>query len=198
MIKAVIFDFFGVIGRSTYQLVVQDLHLSKEQQSDLADLHKALDNGFIDTTDFLRRYASILQLEYSKFIDRYYDSLERFTTTPDMLALVKQLRKTYKVGLLSNVEAESYIQFIEPLVGNFDVVVTSFQVQLAKPEVAIYEHMAAELGTQPAECIMIDDSKTNCEGALVAGMEAIQFISLKETIKALRLLTGLKIEIKLG
>lgn len=190
MYRAIIFDFFGVIGHSTYQLVVRDIALSHSQKDELNDLHKALDNGYIDTEDFLQRYAAILQLEYSDFINRYYDSLERFTTTPDMLAFVQQLRKSYKVGLLSNVGAEGYFQFIEPLIGNFDEVVTSFQVQLAKPEVAIYEHMAAELGVQPAECIMIDDSETNCEGARAAGMEAIHFQNSEQLSKELCLMLG--------
>ena len=186
MHKAIIFDFFGVIGHSTYQLVVRDIALSRTQKDELNDLHKALDNGFIDTNEFLQRYAAILQLEYAEFINRYYVSLERFTTTPDMLAFVQQLRKSYKVGLLSNVGAEGYFQFIEPLVRNFDAVVASFQVQLAKPEVAIYELMAAKLGVHPTECIMIDDSETNCEGARAAGMEAIVFSDINAAKLGLR------------
>lgn len=186
MHKAIIFDFFGVIGHSTYQLVVRDIALSRTQKDELNDLHKALDNGFIDTNEFLQRYAAILQLEYAEFINRYYESLERFTTTPDMLAFVQQLRKSYKVGLLSNVGAEGYFQFIEPLVRNFDAVVASFQVQLAKPEVAIYELMAAKLGVHPTECIMIDDSETNCEGARAAGMEAIVFSDINAAKLGLR------------
>lgn len=181
MYTAIIFDFFGVLGRSTYQLVVQDMQLSYEQKQDLTDLHKSIDNGFIDTNEFLQRYAAILQLDYKDFIDRYYYSLQRFNTTPDMQALVKRLRNNYKVGLLSNVGAEGYHQFIEPLINNFDAVVTSFQVGLAKPEIAIYEYMAAELGVQPADCIMIDDSATNCEGARAAGMEAIVFSDINTT-----------------
>ena len=63
MITAVIFDFFGVVGQSTYQLVVSDMTLSSEQKLQLSDLHKSMDNGFVNDTEFLQQYAQILNMD---------------------------------------------------------------------------------------------------------------------------------------
>lgn len=185
MIKAIIFDFFGVVGQSTYQLVIEDMQITPEQSTALTDLHKTFDNGYIDDNQFLHNYADILGLDYQDFIKKYYESEDRFSNSYRMLALVEDLKKNHKVGLLSNVGIDGYTKFIEPIKHHFDVVVTSFESGLAKPDISIFEHTAARLSCDTSECVMIDDSAINCKGAQAAGMNAIVFkdlISTKEQL----------------
>jgi len=59
----------------------------------------------------------------------------------------------------------------------FDEVILSSDVDLAKPEIAIFELMADRLGVEPNECIMIDDTALNVEAAKNAGMQGIWFVS---------------------
>lgn len=179
MITAIIFDFFGVVGQSTYQLVVSDMTLSSEQKLQLSDLHKSMDNGFVNDTEFLQQYAQILNMDYTEFVQKYYESEHRFQNSSIILDLVAELRKQYKVGLLSNVGADGYNKFIAPIIHNFDSVVASFETGLAKPERAIFEYAAQQLKADVSECIMIDDSESNCEGARAAGMYAIHFTSAR-------------------
>jgi putative hydrolase of the HAD superfamily len=80
---------------------------------------------------------------------------------------------------------ESYLEFIEPIKDNFDVIVTSYHARLAKPERAIYELCAKQLKLDTSECLMVDDSYYNCEGARVAGMEAIEYTDLDNFKKTL-------------
>ena len=181
MIKAVIFDFFGVIGLSTYQLVGEKYNLSDTQKKELTDLHKTFDNGFIDDAKFLQSYADIISEPYESFIDNFYKSQERFRVSDAMIEFALELKKSYKIGMLSNVSSDAYHAFIEPIASNFDSVVTSYHAQLAKPDVAIFELIAQELGVDVFDCIMIDDSETNCEGARAAGMQAICHTSLADT-----------------
>lgn len=178
MYKAIIFDFFGVVGQSTYQLVISDITLTDEQKLQLSDLHKSMDNGFVNDTEFLQQYAQILHMDYGEFVQKYYESEHRFHNSSTILGLIAQLRTQYKVGLLSNVGADGYNKFIAPIIHNFDCVVTSFETKLAKPERAIFEFAAQQLKVDVAECIMIDDSESNCEGARAAGMYAICFKSV--------------------
>lgn len=175
MIKAIIFDFFGVVGQSTYQLVVEDIKISENQKLQLSDLHKSFDNGFVNDSDFLITYAQILKMDYQTFIKRYYESEARFSSSQVVLDYINYLRKNYKVGLLSNVGSDGYHKFIKPLINNFDAVVTSFEYQLAKPDAAIYELIADKLGVDSSECVMIDDNSLNCDGACGAGMQSILF-----------------------
>ena len=185
MITAVIFDFFGVVGQSTYQLVVSDMTLSSEQKLQLSDLHKSMDNGFVNDTEFLQQYAQILNMDYAEFVQKYYESEHRFQNSAAILSLIAQLREHHAVGLLSNVGADGYNKFIAPIIYNFDSVVTSFETGLAKPERAIFEYAAQQLKVDVSECIMIDDSETNCEGARAAGMAAICFTTLDNLKKSL-------------
>jgi HAD superfamily hydrolase (TIGR01509 family) len=175
MIKAIIFDFFGVIGVSTYQLVVEDIELTPSQQAELTDLHRAFDHGFMTEPDFMRGYAQILNLSDEDFVNRYYMAQSKFSASQKLLDLVGSLKTNYKVALLSNVGEESYHEFIKPIEHHFDVVVTSFSAQLAKPDTAIFGYTADLLKVNASECLMIDDSYNNCEGARAAGMEAIQY-----------------------
>jgi putative hydrolase of the HAD superfamily len=185
MYKAIIFDFFGVIGISTYQMVVEDITLTEAQQADLTDLHRAFDHGFMSEPEFMTNYAEILALPYETFVKRYYKAQEKFTASKAMIGLVNELKTTYKVGLLSNVGKESYEDFIVPIESIFDAVTVSFQAYVAKPDVVAFEYIAHELGVSTGECIMIDDTEQNCEGARAAGMEAIRHESYKSTKKQL-------------
>ena len=164
-----------MIGQSTYQLIADRHNLNTAQISDLTDLHKSFDNGFINEQDFMHTYADIIGISYEQFLNDYYDSGEKFQTSQAVLAYANELRSSYKTALLSNVGESAHIKFIQPLESFFDAVVTSYQVGLAKPETAIFELTAAKLSVDVSECVMIDDSPTNCKGAISAGMQAIVF-----------------------
>jgi len=62
----------------------------------------------------------------------------------------------------------------------FDVLVWSYQLRMAKPDPAIYRHVLAELGTQPAETLFIDDRAVNVQAALALGFQAIEFSSVEK------------------
>jgi HAD superfamily hydrolase (TIGR01509 family) len=51
----------------------------------------------------------------------------------------------------------------------------SCRLGLRKPEPAIFERAAHELGVSCSDCLFIDDRAVNCEGARATGMSALQF-----------------------
>lgn len=175
MIKAIIFDFFGVIGQSTYKLIHEYFDTNEEQNKQFKELSKSLDYGFISQKQFIKSYGDILHISEAEMQKIYHDTGHRFGMSKKLLEFIKELEKNYKIGLISNVSKESYFEFIEPLKEYFDVIVTSYHTKLAKPERAIYELAAKDLAVNVSECVMIDDHFDNCEGARAAGMEAIQF-----------------------
>lgn len=185
MIKAIIFDFFGVIGQSFYALIHEDYKTNDQQNRQFRELHKALDYEFITQKEFLQAYADILHISVKEMQKLFDDRNRRFGPSKHLLEYIKTLRKKYKIGLLSNMTKESYLEFIEPIKGNFDAIITSYQAKLAKPERAIYELCAKQLGLDTSECLMVDDSYYNCEGARAAGMEAIEYTDLDNFKKGL-------------
>jgi putative hydrolase of the HAD superfamily len=186
MIKAIIFDFFGVVGKSTYRIIHEDFQTTPEQNLQFQELHKAHDYEFISDEVFIKSYAQILGISYQKMQDIYNNAERRFGASQALLDYIAELRNTYKIALLSNISSDSFHHFIEPIKDNFDVVITSYQSKLAKPERAIFELCAQKLGLDVSECLMIDDNYDNCEGARVAGMDAIEYTGLIDLKKQLK------------
>jgi putative hydrolase of the HAD superfamily len=93
------------------------------------------------------------------------------------LRLVRELRVTHKLGILSNADL-SLRGRLEGEIGIhhlFDDIVCSAEVGMAKPERAIYTLAAARLGLLPGECVFVDDLDANVEAAREVGMQAVLF-----------------------
>ena len=96
-----------------------------------------------------------------------------------LLDFSQTLRSKYKVGLLTNMNAGVVDKYFtqDQLHGYFDNVIISGDVGVAKPQPDIYKLAAKTLNLQTSECILVDDSQTNCSGAVQAGMKAILYNS---------------------
>ena len=51
--------------------------------------------------------------------------------------------------------------------------IMSYEVQLIKPDLIIYQTLMKRYDLQPEECVFLDDTKANIDGALRAGMQGI-------------------------
>jgi HAD superfamily hydrolase (TIGR01549 family) len=94
----------------------------------------------------------------------------------DTLAVLSRARaRGLRLALLSNL-ATPYKQpvFELGLAEHFDVLVFSCDVGMAKPQRAIFEHTATQLGLPLAQLLMIGDSRhDDVRGARAAGMQAL-------------------------
>jgi len=61
---------------------------------------------------------------------------------------------------------------------SFDALVWSFQLGIAKPDPAIYEHALKQLGTSAGETLFIDDKLVNVEAARDLGMQALVYTTM--------------------
>lgn len=183
MTRAIIFDFFGVIGASVYQLIAEKIDIKAENIQAITDLHKALDNGYINQEEFFQTYAELTDMNVTDFLKIYHDSDKRFAVSEKLLSYIKELKEQgYVIGLLSNVNEEAYIEFIKPIEkkGLFNVVVPSYLYGIAKPDQEIFRICAQELSVDVTECLMVDDVLSNCESAISVGMQAVQYISFTD------------------
>jgi len=89
--------------------------------------------------------------------------------------------------MLSNISRKFVNQLFtqEELDELFDTVVLSGELGIAKPTAEIYELTAMRLGVQPEECIMIDDSQINIDGACRVGMQGLYYENLEQCRKEL-------------
>ncbi|AJE45526.1 HAD family hydrolase [Celeribacter indicus] len=61
------------------------------------------------------------------------------------------------------------------LAESFGTIVVSGTERMMKPERAIFDLLCARAGVAPGDCLFIDDSPKNVDGARAAGMEALLF-----------------------
>ena len=60
--------------------------------------------------------------------------------------------------------------------------VFSYQVNMCKPEPAIYERICTQYRLLPGECLFMDDSRVNVTMARKCGLNAVHFVSYEETL----------------
>ena len=181
--KAIIFDFFGVlcVGSRSYAMG----QCPESSQPQLDELFRQADYGFITAQEFRAQAADLLGVSVEAFLRMMNNQYRRDET---MLAGIKALRTRYKTALLSNANDAIIGELFTPQEQQelFDEVVVSSNVGMIKPQKELYELTAARLGVLPEECVMIDDIESNITGAKNAGMQGIVFENRQQYERELR------------
>lgn len=173
MIRALIFDYFGVIRPDGVYAAYR--HLGGDPDKDAQFIHDtigALNRGLIPSSlPVFAEHLGVSTEEWKEAVTGRYKHDET------LLAYIKQLRHDYKIGLLSNIGPGGLETLWEPgeLDVYFDVAIASGDVGMVKPDPGVYRLIAERLGVQPDECVMIDDREVHCDGARQIGMQAILY-----------------------
>lgn len=182
MIRAVIFDCFGVLyldaSRHFYEHHIANY---AELQPQLAALNRAYDSGMMSREELHREVATLAGLPLA-FVQTHISGVHKRNHA--LLEYAQLLRTQYKVGMLSNIGIggmETYFD-VHDRHQLFDAVVLSGEVGMVKPQPEIYQLMAERLDVEPEECVMIDDIADNIAGAHAAGMSGIVYHTNQQTI----------------
>lgn len=175
-VKAIIFDCFGVFYTDQFTMFIQNS--APELREDLRNIMLAYDLGDLEQTEVVERYSKITKIsqqEVSAYL--FAGGLVRDQA---LLDYSQQLRKKYKIGLLSNASPGSMERHFTDAERPkyFDAVIVSCEVDLIKPWSEIFLLTAERLGVAPQEAIFVDDSSINCDGARKVGMQAIWYRGL--------------------
>ena len=106
---------------------------------------------------------------------------------PGALELVTQVRRSAIVGCLSNTNAYQWdANFTDmPLMEAFEYRFLSFELGLVKPDMAIFESVAASLPVAPDHVLFLDDNAVNVESAASFGFHARHVRGVDEARQAL-------------
>lgn len=176
MIKAVIFDCFGVLTADRW-LAFCDRHFSDpEMLEEARALNIRVDAGLIEYSDFV---SSIAKLAVIPVEDAWRELTRQAPNEPLFAYIRDTVKPRYSIGLLSNA-AENWLDtlFESWQVALFDEVVLSCDVGATKPEAIMYETIATKLGLAPEECLFIDDQPRFVTGARDVGMKAIGYTDM--------------------
>jgi putative hydrolase of the HAD superfamily len=183
MVKAIIFDNFGVLTADLWHEFT--VSLPPEQAQPARDLNRAYGAGLITKSDFLKGVSKITR-RAPKEIDQLMDRM--VNKNFKLLDYIKTLKPQYKIGLLSNV-ATSWIRDVfltKEEQKLFDNMVFSFEVGITKPDPRIFELACERLGVDPKEAVLVDDIEHYCTIARETGMQAIvyeDFTSMKQQLE---------------
>jgi len=186
MIKAVIFDCFGVLyadpGLLFYEANVSNFAALRPE---ILQIDKQCDRGLINQEEHNHAIAKLTGLSYEAVKNGIQS---RHARNDALLGYSQVLRDICKVGMLSNIGKGSMESFFssEEQAALFDASILSSEVGMVKPDVEIFHEMALHLDVQPSECVMIDDRQDNCDGAVAAGMQAVLHTDTQTTIEAVQ------------
>jgi epoxide hydrolase-like predicted phosphatase len=179
MIKAVIFDCFGVLTTEGFGVFrakyFRDDPDKKEKANRLMD---ELNTGRLDNEVFVSELADLSGVERAK-VNEYLTHNKANEPLFEFIRL--KLKPKYKIGMLSNAGANWLDEMFNPKdLALFDDVVLSYEVGLIKPEPEFYLLAAARLKVSPQECLFIDDSTGHCEGAQKVGMRIVHYKNFEQ------------------
>jgi beta-phosphoglucomutase family hydrolase len=182
MIEAIIFDHDGVIVNTEplHVEVWKEFFKQKGEvvtDEDLED--KALGKTEIDVIKtFIKdkteaKYEELLK-ERRKLFHQFFE--KNFTEIPGVKDFINSLKETkLKVGAASSSPKDRVEYSLDRLDVRdiFQTVVTAERVKKGKPDPEIYLLAAEELGVDPTNCLVFEDSGSGVKSAKAAGMKVI-------------------------
>ena len=184
MIKAVLFDFGGVLAEEGFSNGL--VTMAREQRLDVdgmpnAAMRAVYDSGFVlgqgTAADFwaLLRERTGLDGDEEILTKRI---LGGFVIRPWMIELVRRLRdQGYITGILSDQSdwldrLDEKYQFKD----EFDHIFNSYYLGKGKQDPSLFAEIAAALGLPSSVILFVDDNAGNVARARAAGMQAIHYV----------------------
>ncbi len=184
MIKNIVFDMGNVIIRFDPELFMVRLGLAEEDRRLLKrELFVSLEWSRMDRGSLTDEEAA--EIVCRRVPERLHDAVRRLVGMWDrpilpvegMYELVEELRGMgYGIYLLSNASFRQHDYWPRvPASKFFDGTLISADVKLVKPQPEIYRLLCDKFSLIPEECVFIDDSTSNAEGAYFCGINALVF-----------------------
>ena len=196
MIKNYVFDFGNVLARFDKNMLTA-AHVTDRKTADLiADVlfdrlyWDRLDNGSITDdevkSEVCKRLPPDLHDVARTVYDKWVVSMPPIDGMPELIADIKA--KGAKLYLLSNISvgfAKRYHEcpWIKELFSLFDGLVFSGPIGMTKPNRDIFEYLLEKYSLDAKECIFIDDSELNINGAKAAGLNTYRFDSNADKLR---------------
>lgn len=173
-IKAIIFDCFGVLYPNYVdEFFKNHKHFLSTHMVFLDKLNSKIDLGEITQTEFYEQLEKAMGIPADKI---QFDMESKLVADKKLIQLIKQLKKKYKIGLLSNAGSEEIsIIYRDGLDKLFNAITISYEVGDSKPNSTIYTMCLTKLGVSPMESIFVDDSTANLEAAHRLGLQTIHY-----------------------
>ena len=134
------------------------------------------ESGRISSKEFHKRASAFLKVKmpYKDFVDIWNDI---FWEDTGMCELARELKKSYKLFLLSNINRLHFehIRKKFDIINIFDELILSFVVGAIKPEQLIYDDVVERAGGDKTKILYIDDREDLIKESTRLGIDSIRF-----------------------
>lgn len=185
MIRNIVFDMGQVLIRWRPEEILEHFDLTGEEKTMLlqelfwSPEWTQQDRGILTEGEMIERVSARLPESLHAAVEEVIKAWHvwHLTPMPGMAELVRRLKaQGYGIYLLSN--ASTALRGYFPRIPGsecFDGLMVSAEEKLLKPQHEIYERLYERFGLVPEQCVFIDDSPANIEGAMLTGMQGIVF-----------------------
>jgi putative hydrolase of the HAD superfamily len=201
-IRAVMFDFGGVISASPFEAFarleaehglppgfIRTVNATNPRDNAWARLER----GELGVDAFGPRWATEARALGHEFDGRLVLDRLGGDIRPQMVAAIKSCRTTYKTACLTNnfTLAESTVsEEVAAVFALFDAVLESRVLGVRKPDPRFYELACETIGVQPEESVFLDDLGVNLKSARALGMHTIKVIDPDQALAELEGVLG--------
>jgi len=195
-IKAVVFDYGNVISLHQDPKTMDELagRVGVERDkfvSTLWSLRREYDRGTISSIEYFKIVLSALAVSMDEksieeLIEIDTNSWKNINT--ETVTLMEELKAAgYLVGILSNMPGDflAWARKNLPVFSLPHIGLYSCDVNLVKPEEAIYRKLLSMSGVEADELVFFDDKVENIKGAEAIGIKAILWVNPKEARREL-------------
>jgi glucose-1-phosphatase len=149
--------------------------------------HRKFEAGLVSEEEFLTKLLGFVnnKVDRKTLIDAYS---KIFRVNEDVAALLPELKKNFKLVLLSNTNIvhQKYAWGEYNFIKHFEKLILSHEVGACKPEEKIYKAVEEYTKLLPQEHIFIDDILEYAEAAKNLGWDAIQFKNYNQLVNELK------------
>ncbi len=193
--SAIVFDLGQVLLQFDYKYFVEKVNKHKAgigerflnvyQQN--YHIHRDFEKGKISEKMFIAQMLEYLEhcIDEETFC-KYWSDI--FSFNEDVIALLPELKKRYKLYLVSNTNSihKKYGYQDYEFLKLFDRLFLSHEVGFVKPEEEIYRVVEKASGFPSEEHIFIDDILEYVNAAKTLGWDGIQFVNYDNLLKNLK------------
>ncbi|XGI84358.1 HAD family hydrolase [Halorutilales archaeon Cl-col2-1] len=187
--EAVVFDMDGVIVDSEVywepekETIIEEALVCDDDKDEVSP-EDLTGINVLDQYELLSERGYEMAVTEDEYFDLYDSRAEAIYTEKVSLTdgfdyLLNEIRER---GLKTAISTSSFPSWVEmvlerfELEDSFDVVVSADEIDVeGKPEPDIYEYVASELGVDPEDCIVVEDSETGIESARRSGAYCIGY-----------------------
>lgn len=184
MIKAIIFDCFGVLTVDRWLEFCESI-TDRDIREEARSFNYLYDAGKMPLEEFIEKMAKLSGRDKQEIISIFTNPVA--AKNVELIDYIRSLKPKYKIGMLSNV-ATNWVREVLLTAEEqklFDAMVFSYEIRAGKPDAIAYKTALEKLQVTPEDAVFIDDLLRYVEGAKKQGIKSIQYKSFPQMKKDL-------------